>query len=171
MDPGVIVLLVEDNPDDALLMQRAFQSHGVARPPHVCRSSDEAVAYLSGAGAHANRVMYPLPDLIITDLKMPGTNGFELLEWLRGRDELVSVPKLVWSSSAEARDVNRAYALGAHGYLCKPSDFQKFKEMVRDMLHFWRWCEKPFRHPRSLGGTQPGAPRPAIERNHDRISP
>jgi CheY-like chemotaxis protein len=151
MDSGIIVLLVEDNPDDALLMQRAFQSHGVTRPPHICRSSEEAIAYLSGEGVFADRGVHPLPDLVITDLKMPGTDGFELLEWLSSRDELVSVPKLVWSSSAETRDVNRAYALGANGYLCKPSDFQKFKEMVRDMLRFWRWCERPARHVHSAG--------------------
>jgi CheY-like chemotaxis protein len=143
MDPNIFVLLVEDNPDDALLMQRAFQSHGVIRPPHVCRNGSEAISYLSGEGPYADRITYPYPHLVITDLKMPASSGFELLQWLRNHPELVVIPTLVWSSSADARDVKRAYGLGASGYLCKPTDFQKFKEMVGDMLRFWDRCEKP----------------------------
>lgn len=143
MDPSIVVLLVEDNPDDALLMQRAFQSHGIMRPSHICRNGSEAISYLSGAGVYADRKTYPYPHIVITDLKMPGSDGFDVLAWLREHPDLTVIPTLVWSSSADARDVKRAYCLGANGYLCKPTDFQKFKEMVGDMFRFWDRCEKP----------------------------
>ena len=74
---------------------------------------------------------------------MPGSDGFDVLAWLREHPDLTVIPTLVWSSSADARDVKRAYCLGANGYLCKPTDFQKFKEMVGDMFRFWDRCEKP----------------------------
>ena len=146
MAPGMIVLLAEDNPDDAFLMQRAFQSCGVVRPPHICRDGEEAIAYLSGAGKYTDRDAFPIPTLVITDLKMPGTNGFDVLKWLRDHPELTIIPTLVWSSSADTLDVKRAYCLGANGYLCKPTDFQKFKEMVGDVLRYWERCEKPMPH-------------------------
>ena len=143
MAPGMRVLLIEDNPDDAFLMQRAFQACGVVRPPHVSRNGEEAITYLSGGGVYADRKTHPYPTLVITDLKMPCSNGFDVLEWLRDHRELTVIPTLVWSSSADVRDVKRAYCLGANGYLCKPTDFQKFKEMVADVLRYWERCEKP----------------------------
>jgi len=143
MDPSTIVLLIEDNPDDALLMQRAFKAHGLLRPPHVCGNGTEAIAYLSGTGVYHDRAKHPFPNLLITDLKMPGSDGFDVLQWLRDHQEFVIIPTIVWSSSAELSDVKRAYCLGANGYLCKPTDFQKFKEMVADVLRYWDRCEKP----------------------------
>ena len=143
MDPSITVLLVEDNPDDALLMQRAFKVHGLMRPPHICANGAEAIAYLSGHGVYADRTTHPFPNLLITDLKMPGSDGFEVLQWLRDHSEFTVIPTIVWSSSAELRDVKRAYCLGANGYLRKPTDFQEFKEMVADVLRYWDRCEKP----------------------------
>jgi CheY-like chemotaxis protein len=143
MDPGLVVLLVEDNPDDALLMQRAFKVNGLSRPPHIARDGQEAIAYLSGEPPFHDRQAHPFPEIIISDLKMPRSSGFDLLKWLREHSEMMVIPTLVWSSSADPRDVKHAYCLGANGYLCKPTDFQKFKEMVGDIFRYWDHCLKP----------------------------
>jgi CheY-like chemotaxis protein len=143
MDPGLTVLLVEDNPDDALLMQRAFKMNGLARPAHIAHDGAEAIAYLNGDPPFSDRRTYPYPDLVITDLKMPRASGFDLLAWLAERPDLRVIPTIVWGSSSDLRDVRHAYCLGANGYLCKPTDFQRFKDMVADIFRFWGHCLKP----------------------------
>ncbi|HMJ90883.1 MAG TPA: response regulator [Candidatus Acidoferrum sp.] len=143
MDPSTTVLLAEDSPDDALLMQRAFKAQGLTNPLRIVSDGAEAIAYLAGEGVFANRVEYPYPHLVILDLKMPRVTGFEVLEWLHARPDMMIIPTLVWSSSADARDVRHAYCLGANGYLVKPTDFQQFKQMLSDVFRFWDHCQKP----------------------------
>lgn len=147
MDPSITVLLAEDNPDDALLMQRAFKQHGLMRPLHVVEDGAAAIAYLGGEPPFDDRALYPYPHFIMLDLKMPRLSGFEVLEWLRQRPEHQVIPTIVWSSSADLRDVKRAYCLGANGYLCKPTDFARFKVMVGHLLAFWDDCLKPSPEP------------------------
>jgi CheY-like chemotaxis protein len=111
-------LLVEDDPHDVLLVERAFKE----TPPHLrlCRAADgcEAVRYLKGEGAYGDRQKYPLPDVILLDLKMPRFNGFEFLAWLRSEspDHQRLLPVIVMSSSALQQDITRAYALGISAY-------------------------------------------------------
>lgn len=143
MDPALTVLLAEDNPDEALLMQRAFKQCGLQRPPQVVHDGLEAIAYLSGHGAFADRIVHPYPNIVILDLKMPRATGFDVLAWLKDHPDMVVIPTLVWSASSDVRDVKRAYCLGANGYLCKPVDFQEFKAMVVDIFRFWDRCLRP----------------------------
>jgi CheY-like chemotaxis protein len=143
MDPGACVLVAEDNPDDALLMQRAFKSQGLDNPLHIVTDGTEVLKYLLGQDPFADRAAHPHPNVLVLDLKMPRMNGFEVLEWLQAHKDLSVIPTLVWSSSADARDVKRAYCLGANGYLVKPTDFQKFKQMVGDVMRYWEHCLKP----------------------------
>ena len=143
MDPSLCVLVAEDNSDDALLMQRAFKSQGLTNPLHIVTDGTEVLRYLKGEGPFSDRVAHPYPDVIILDLKMPRMNGFEVLEWLQQNKDKSVIPTLVWSSSADARDVKRAYCLGANGYLMKPTDFQQFKQMVGDVMRYWEHCLKP----------------------------
>jgi CheY-like chemotaxis protein len=143
MDPTLTVLLAEDNPDDALLMQRAFKAQGIANPLRILPDGSEIIAYLSGQGEFADRVANPFPHFVILDLKMPRVSGLEVLAWLREHPEFNVIPTLVWSSSSDARDVKRAYCLGANGYLVKPTDFQHFKQMLTDVFRFWDHCLKP----------------------------
>jgi len=124
-------------------MQRAFKNLGFARPPFVVHDGSEAIAYIDGQRQYGDRNTYPFPEVVILDLKMPRLNGFEVLEWLQSHPELQTIPTLVWSSSADPVDVKRAYCLGANGYLCKPNDFQKFKELLTHVVNFWDACLKP----------------------------
>lgn len=113
------ILVAEDDEDDAFIMERAFTETGLAMKLHIVQNGDEAVDYLSGSGAFSDRTAFPLPILTILDLKMPGRNGFEVLEWKRSHPEL-RMPFVILSSSPEDRDMRRARELGASAYLIKP---------------------------------------------------
>jgi CheY-like chemotaxis protein len=138
------ILLAEDNPDDVLLIQRAFHKAGVVSPLHVVPNGEEAVAYLSGQGACADRGSHPLPALLLLDLKMPLRTGFEVLEWLASRPALRHLRVVVLTTSKHRSDVERAYALGAHSYLVKPVDFDSLRRMIETLNLFWMVLnEKP----------------------------
>lgn len=131
------ILLVEDNEDDALLIQRAFRRIGSVHPIRVLPDGEQAVAYLSGQGAYAERASHPLPALMLLDLKLPRRSGFEVLEWLRGEPGLRRLPVVVLTSSQESQDVDRAADLGANSYLVKPVHFDALQEMVRSLRLYW----------------------------------
>src|SRR5207247_353014 len=122
---GNTILLVEDDPNDVLLMQRAFRKANLTNPLHVARDGQEAIEYLAHQGNFADVRRYPPPTLMLLDLKMPRKNGFETLEWLRQQPGLKRMVVIVLSSSSELADINRAYDLGANSYLVKPADFQR----------------------------------------------
>jgi CheY-like chemotaxis protein len=133
----VPVLLVEDDENDVLLMRRAFRQAGLCNRLLVAEDGDEAVAYLSGHGDHADRIRSPLPGLILLDLKLPRRGGLEVLGWLRAQPGIGRIPVVVLTSSREGADVNRAFDLGASGYLVKPVQAAEMAEMVRTLAAFW----------------------------------
>src|SRR6187431_667930 len=108
-----IILLVEDDANDALLIQRAFQKAGLRNNLKLVRDGDQAVEYLSGQGNYENRDKFPLPFLVLLDLKMPGLDGFEVLDWIRRDPNLKRLLVVVLTSSNLQTDVDRAYELGA----------------------------------------------------------
>src|SRR6476620_1780736 len=132
-----VILLAEDSEDDLFLMRRAFQKAGVKNRVCEVRDGGEAVQYLEGQGNYSNRHDYPLPCVIITDLKMPKLNGFELLRWLQDRPEFHRVPKLVLSSSDEDRDRHQAASLGACGYFVKPGAVDDLVKLVVSINEDW----------------------------------
>src|SRR5215831_1056495 len=109
-----LILLVDDNPDDVLLVRRAFDRTGLQQSIQSLPTGMEALAYLGGEAPYTDRCKYPLPDLVLLDLKMPGTDGFEVLRWIRHHPELSNLCVVMLTSSDEIRDVNRAYQLGAN---------------------------------------------------------
>ena len=132
-----VILLVDDSEDDITLIRRAFEKAGVANPLHVVRNGDEAVQYLSGTGQYADRAEYPLPDLILLDLKMPGMSGFEVLAWIRQQPGIRALSVVVLTSSDRIKDVNQAYTLGANSFLIKPLDFQNYTELSKAVNDYW----------------------------------
>jgi CheY-like chemotaxis protein len=132
-----VILLVEDSLDDVALVKRSFERTGLGYPLQVARNAEEARAYLEGAGSFSDRARYPLPGLILLDLKMPGEDGFEFLTWLRGEKRLTGLPVVVLTASDQIRDVNRAYELGANSFLVKPLDFENFVETSRALQRYW----------------------------------
>lgn len=137
-----LILVVEDNADDAALLRRAFIKARVMNPLHVARSGEEALAYLSGSGQYANRNEFPLPSLVLLDLNMPGMDGFGVLRWIRQDPVLKGLRVVVLSASDSMRDVNQAYQLGANSFLIKPADFERFVEISQALNGFWVWMDK-----------------------------
>lgn len=132
-----VILLVEDDPNDVLLIQRAFRKANLENPLQVVNDGEAAIHYLAGEGAYADRNQYPLPVLILLDLKLPRRSGFEVLEWLRDQPTLRRIPVVVLTSSRESPDVNWAYDLGANSYLVKPVGFDDLVEMVQTLGLYW----------------------------------
>ena len=132
-----VVLLAEDDPNDVLLIQRAFQRNHVANPVQVVRDGDEALAYLSGQAPFADRERHPLPVLMLMDLKMPRKSGLEVLEWVRQQPGLKRLPIIVLTSSNQSPDINRAYELGANSYLVKPAGFDSLLDLVKNLDMYW----------------------------------
>jgi CheY-like chemotaxis protein len=125
------VLLVEDNPDDALLMRSAWRSAGITnRLPHVS-DGEQALEYLHGRGVYADRQKYPFPIAVFLDLKMPRIDGLEVLASIRADPKLRHLHVDILSASARSADVEKALELGANGYIVKPSRVEDLVEMVR----------------------------------------
>jgi CheY-like chemotaxis protein len=133
----ITILLAEDNEDDLWLMQQALKRAHLPRPPMVVRNGAEAIEYLAGQGAYADRSQYPFPFVLLLDLKMPVKDGFEVMEWWRSQPRQQHLTIIVLTSSAYRTDIERAYALGATSYLCKPTELQDLSEMVGRILQYW----------------------------------
>lgn len=132
-----VFLLVEDDPDQIVLIQRAFMEAKLVNPLRVVRDGAEAIDYLSGAGGFADRTRHPLPSLILLDLRLPKKSGLEVLEWLRGDPTLKNTPVVVLTSSSERADIDKAYALGVNAYLVKPVRFADLLELVKGVGMYW----------------------------------
>ena len=132
------ILLVEDNPVDVLLMQRAFRNEIFANTSlQIVRDGDAAVFYLNGDGEYSDRDRYPLPAIILLDLKLPRRSGHEVLLWLRQQPELKRLPVVMLTSSRQTLDVKRAYDLGVNSYLVKPIGFASLLEMMQSFREYW----------------------------------
>jgi len=142
MNGAYTVLLAEDDSNDVLLTQRAFQKAGIANPLRVVTNGEEAVAYLSSESPYGDRQKHPLPALLLLDLKLPRKSGLEVLEWLRGQPGLKRLPVVMLTSSKETSDVNRAYDIGANSYLVKPVLFDSLLGMVKSLGLYWLTLNK-----------------------------
>jgi CheY-like chemotaxis protein len=137
-----VILLAEDREDDIILVKRAFEKGEIANPLFVVRDGEEAISYLSGIGKYGNRAEYPLPDLLLLDLKMPRVDGFEVLRWVRQQPGFSALRVVVLTSSDQIRDVNTAYRLGANSFMVKPTDFQNVVEMAKTLRSYWLQMSK-----------------------------
>lgn len=131
------ILLVEDDPNDIILIKRAFSKASVVNPIQVVEDGQEAIAYLTGEGEYSNREKYPLPILMLLDLKLPRKSGHEVLEWLRSQPGLRRLTVVVLTASQQINDINRAYDLGANSYLVKPVTFDGLMDMVKTINFYW----------------------------------
>src|SRR4051812_8405217 len=121
MTDSPVILLAEDREDDGIIIRNAFARTTFPYRLTVVRDGEEAVAYLEGAGAYADRARYPFPSVLLLDLKMPRKDGFEVLDWIRGRAEFSSLRVVVLTSSKLTSDINQAYERGAKSFLVKPA--------------------------------------------------
>jgi two-component system response regulator len=130
------ILQVEDDPNDVFLLQHAMKRVGITNPVQIARDGQEAIDYLQGAGKFADRDKFPLPCLVLLDLKLPYVMGLDVLRWIRSQPSL-ALPVLILTASAEDTDISAAYALGANAFLTKPSEAIKLEGMVKAIKEFW----------------------------------
>lgn len=161
MAEHAVILLAEDEEDYVLLIKQAFSKADIKNPLFVVSTGMEAMAYLKGKGKYKNREEYPLPDLLLLDLKLPGFSGFEILAWVRSQPGLAGLRILVLTSSDQIRDVNDAYRLGANSFLVKPYDFEDLVHFTKLIQEFWlerSKCPDSFRSPKTSATTVPESP-------------
>ena len=138
-------LLVEDDENDAFLFKLALERGKILNPFHWVKDGTEAIAYLMGESPYTNRTAFPLPELLVLDLKMPRMTGLELLAWLRDHPEFRVIPTIVMSSSMENVDVREAFHLGANTYFMKPGNFDSFAKLAKVVHDYWQSSIKPAR--------------------------
>jgi CheY-like chemotaxis protein len=139
-------LLVEDDPNDVLMLEMELRRGPASIRLVAVDDGSKAMHYLEGKGVYADHGTYPIPDVILLDLKMPRINGFEFLEWLRskGPHDHRIIPVVVMSSSGLKEDVDRAYRLGANSYLVKPVSWALFQERIKALGIYWaQHVQKP----------------------------
>jgi len=138
MTAPTTVLLVEDDSADSQLIRRAFEKADFGMSLMRAKDGDDAVAYLDGIERYEDREQYPLPCLVLLDIKLPRRSGFEVLSWIR-RDPrpLRRMPVVMLTSSQHTVDINRAYELGANAYTVKPETNAKLVELLGSLKEFW----------------------------------
>jgi two-component system response regulator len=136
-DTNRVILLVEDNPDDATLTLRAFKRSHVMNPIAVARDGIEALDFLFARGAHGDRATALLPALVILDLKLPKLDGLGVLKAIRQDERTRLLPVVILTSSKEEQDLISGYSLGANSYVRKPVDFAEFVEAVKVLGIYW----------------------------------
>ncbi len=141
---GTLVVLVEDNPDDRFLFERAWRGASVKNPLRMVEDGQKALAYLLGTGEYADRDRHPLPGLLLLDIKMPTVSGFDVLRRLRQHEMLRILPVLMLTASTSPEDITEAYRLGANGFFIKPSSVQELMELLVSLKGCWlRFNEFP----------------------------
>ena len=124
------ILSADDGEDDNLLLQQAHRKSLATFKLQIVKDGQAAIDYLEGKQQYQNRERFPLPDLLLLDLKMPRKNGFEVLDWLRQQAAFKKMPVAVFSSSQDSADLERAYEKGATWFLTKPVDFNELTRLV-----------------------------------------
>jgi CheY-like chemotaxis protein len=144
MSERATILVIEDDANDLFFLKRAFGALDTKCDMQAVGDGAEAIDYLRGVDDYSNRAQFPIPALILMDLKMPRVDGFEFLAWLRREQELKIIPVVVFSSSNLPSDVRRAYELGANSFIVKMDDSTTLPETLKVLAAYWLdICETP----------------------------
>ena len=133
----MMILVVEDNPDDEEMTLRSLSQAGLANDVQVVRDGVEALDFLFGTGAYAGRDTGRMPTVMLLDLKLPKLNGIDVLNRIRKDERSRNIPVVILTSSSEDEDMVRSYNSGANSYVRKPVDFEQFVEAVRQLGLYW----------------------------------
>jgi|SRR5437879_3549121 len=137
-----VILIVDDLENDIFFIRNSLERAKIYCVVQSVTSGEEARNYLSGNGKYSNREEYPLPNLVLLDLKMPGLDGFELLRWIRQQPGFNMLRVVVLTSSDQIEDVNEASQLGANSFLTKPQDFFDYVQLSRFISDYWLKLDK-----------------------------
>lgn len=131
------ILQVEDDPNDITLFSFAFQKYLPDHILQIATSGQEAKDYLAGAGRFADHDQYPIPDIVLLDLKLPDTDGFEVLRWIRSQPNLRTLVVLLFSASVFPGDVEKGMSLGASSYVAKYMDLDELAAFCHALEAYW----------------------------------
>jgi CheY-like chemotaxis protein len=134
---GNVILIAEDDANDRFFINRAFAVSGNGLRPIFVNDGEEAIDYLAGMPPFDDRDKYPLPAMLLVDVKMPRRNGFDVLAWVRAQAHWHRLPVVMLSSSSLDRDVQRAYDLTANTYLTKPGNFTLLASALDELFRYW----------------------------------
>lgn len=137
IDDGDVILLAEDDPDDVMIIRRAFETAGIDKRIKVVNDGIELLDYLHGNGDYRGDGVAPRPAIIVLDINMPGMNGLTALQEVKLDPKAAAIPVIVLTTSSADLDVRSAYALGAASYVTKPTDFGGYVEASRRIRDFW----------------------------------
>ncbi|MBA3009928.1 MAG: response regulator [Proteobacteria bacterium] len=137
MTRSASILLVEDNPMDVELIIDAFKEARLGNKIQVAGNGKQALEFLFGQGSYGDRKQYPLPDIVLLDLKMPGIDGHEVLKRIKSTDMLKRIPVIILTSSRDEGDRAMSYDNGANSYLVKPVSFEDFLNVVKQVSDYW----------------------------------
>lgn len=133
----VTILLVEDDPNSVFFFEHVIEKLEIVNPVHVVTDGQEALDYFAGAGKFADRRAFPMPGLVILDLKLPRASGFEVLREIRAHPEWRKLIVVILTASGSDDDIAKAYELGANAYLVKPIELTDFTKIVQAIKDFW----------------------------------
>jgi CheY-like chemotaxis protein len=128
-----LILLVDDDENDTFLLKKAFERAGLNHPVKILSDGMECIRYLGGEGSYADREMFPLPGIVLLDLRLPVTNGFDVLKWIREQPLFGKLCVVVLSGSQQEGDENLALRLGATAVMIKPMGFGNAVELSRSI--------------------------------------
>ena len=137
------ILIVDDDAHDLFFIEEAFREIGVKDPIHTVNGGQQAIDYMMGEGKFSDRGVYAYPTFITIDLKMPGTDGFAVLEHIKNNPEWAIIPTVILSSSQDPDDIKKAYMLGASSYHLKPNSQADLREQLKVLHDYWMTCEVP----------------------------
>ena len=131
------VLTVEDSDEDFEAFRRGWQKSGIKNPLYRCENGDEALYFLFNHGKYADKSLYPRPELILLDLNLPGTDGREVLAEIKNDPNLKTIPVVVFTTSANPKDLEICYQNGANSYIIKPINAQSLMSMIKKLSQYW----------------------------------
>jgi CheY-like chemotaxis protein len=131
------LLIIEDSDEDFEALSRMMAQHEIVNPVYRCVDGEEALEFLYRQGSYNDSNLYPRPSLIVLDLNLPGTDGREVLAELKQDKNLKTIPVVIFTTSSNPKDVEGCYQYGVNGYLIKPMDTQRLRQLVQIFLDYW----------------------------------
>ncbi|MBA3612350.1 MAG: response regulator [Nitrospirales bacterium] len=143
---SLTILMAEDNPHDVIATKRAWQQFGFNNHLHIVSDGEECLEYLFHQGKYQDPNIYPHPDLILLDLKLPKLDGHQVLQTIRAKDQFRFLPVIILTNSTLERDRNKGYEYGCTAFLKKPVGYANFANLLISMRTFWS-CVEPYSQP------------------------
>jgi CheY-like chemotaxis protein len=134
---SVPILVADDDVQDAMLVKMAVERASLGLHLASVKDGEEAIDYLMGRARYSDRQVYPFPKLLLLDLKMPRLSGFDVLDFVRSQPGLRQLPIVIFSSSDDPKDIQRAYEGGANSYLCKPHSNDDLSALLKALEDYW----------------------------------